>query len=369
MSNWYSSSGTPWAIRCRAVLCGGKNLRGFTLIETLVTLAIFTVILGGFFTAYLSQLKYTARETAGAESDVELTVARNILLRDLNLAGYGLADDYSATTGFSPEAAHGSSTDPDDLILMGTALSMGNRASHHWTYVSDNGSPATFHVWGDAREDVETDDRVILMEPSTKKLLVQGDEPNNWLFLYNGSNADLKTRPPSPSPGTAYDNPPIGTLVYALASSDAARPYWTVRYHLGGNRPKACATGSKSLLRAESDKTDDPAGGASMLSCVLDMEVAYGLDRDENGTIDTWDDGGNDYVKDYTASLERRRLKEIKVYLLVQAGAWDKDYTFPLASIRVGEGASIGRDIDLSAEQRHYRWRLVTVSKTLRNLR
>jgi prepilin-type N-terminal cleavage/methylation domain-containing protein len=86
-----------------------RGSRGFTLVEILVTLAIFTIILGGFFSAYLSQLKHTTRETKGAEAEIELGIAKGVLLRDLELAGYGLADDYSAVTSstFAPLAAKG----------------------------------------------------------------------------------------------------------------------------------------------------------------------------------------------------------------------------------------------------------------------
>lgn len=352
-----------------------EDPKGFTLIEIMVTLAIFTIVMGGFFSAYLSQMKHTTREYKGAEAEIELGVAKNILLHDLDLAGYGLADDYSAASGFTvPVAAKGTDHGPDDLYLMGTSLSIANRASQEWTFMSSAGSPPTFHTWGDAREDLGDKDRVILMEPSTKKLLVQGTGTLNWLFRYSGSPPNVTTPPNlSATSATAFDKPSLGTLVYALygdsSSAEAAQPYWAVHYYLSGDSPSGCATGTQSLLRAESDQTVDPDHGDPMLSCVLDMEVAFGVDLDENGTIDTWDNGGATYVNGYSADLLRKRLKEVKVYLLIQSSNYDRDYTFPLTSIRVGQGTNVGRDVDLNAEQRKYRWRLVTFSKTLRNLR
>ncbi|HKK00733.1 MAG TPA: prepilin-type N-terminal cleavage/methylation domain-containing protein, partial [Desulfuromonadales bacterium] len=82
----------------------GWRSRGFTLVEILIALAVFSIILTGFFSAYLSQLKHTTYETRGAESEIELGIAKGVLQRDLELAGYGLADDYSAVTSktFAP---------------------------------------------------------------------------------------------------------------------------------------------------------------------------------------------------------------------------------------------------------------------------
>ena len=152
-------------------------------------------------------------------------------------------------------------------------------------------------------------------------------------------------------------------------------PYWTVRYYIGsGQRPTGCAVGSNSLLRVETDTPDPnvlPGNGDPLLACVLDMEIAFGLDTDEDGTIDTWDDGGVT-GSGYTADLQRKRLKEVKVYLLVQSGNRDRDYTFPNNNIQVGETIgtdTVGRSVPLTTEQRHYRWRMVTITKTLRNLR
>lgn len=353
----------------------GPGDGGFTLVEILIALAVFGIILTGFFSAYLSQLKHTTYETRGAESEIELGIAKGVLQRDLELAGYGLADDYIAVTSktFAPLAAWGNdggTDNPDDLILAGTALSLKNRATQEWTYMSDSGPD--FHVWDDVRQDVVPDDRVILMEPSSKTLLAEGGE---WLFQYNGSDA----APTAVTGGAAFSKDSVGTLAYALygapsGGDEATQPYWTVRYYIGsGETPLGCADKSNSLLRAETDQFDTPKPdhGDPLLACVLDMEIAFGLDTDGDGAIDTWDDGAKT-SKDYAEETLRKRLKEVKLYLLVQSGSRDKDYTFPLASIPVGEtleGTTVGRSVTLTAEQRHYRWRMVTLTKTLRNLR
>ncbi len=99
------------------------------------------------------------------------------------------------------------------------------------------------------------------------------------------------------------------------------------------------------------------------------MQVAFGLDADENGTIDLWDNGGTAAAGYDIQSLEKR-LKQVRVYLLMQNSKRDQSYTFPQASVRVGEAAlGTGDNIALTAEQRKYKWKLLTYSETPRNLR
>jgi type IV pilus assembly protein PilW len=351
--------------------------RGFTLVEILVTLGIFSIIMAGVFSAYITQMGHTTREYKVAESEIELGIAKNLILRDLEMAGYGLADDYDGL-GFDPRAYGATNGNPDTLTLKGTALGLDSRASQGWTYISDAGDPGAsippnFEEWGDAREDVRTGtngDLVILMEPSTKKLLsetVSGSR--EWLFRYNGPLLNVTTF----SGDQALSNPSLGTLVYGLSTTGATtptKPYSTVVYHMAADpsgNPRACAPGTLSFLRVESRTTETPTGGRPVLACVLDFEVIFGLDTNEDGSIDLPDDGGATAAS-YSASDQRKRLRQVKVFLLVQSGKRDSGYTYPDTSIHVGD-ADGGEDVDLTAEQRKYRWRLVALTTTPRNLR
>jgi prepilin-type N-terminal cleavage/methylation domain-containing protein len=354
--------------------------KGFTLIEIFVSMAIFAIIVTAVYEAFISQMKHSAREYKIAESEMELGIAKNIIGRDLAMAGFGLADDYSAVSGFNIPRPVRFRAAPYTLILTGTALGLRSRAAQGWTYMSsvDVGNVPSFHTWNDAREDVRTDpggivnrnDAVIIMEPSTKKLLAQGAE---WLFRYNGStNANLTTL----SGNADYTNSTIGTLVYGLHRADetpATQPYYAVSYYLddGSNNPSVCAPNTFSLMRAESDTTDytagTPAGGNRILACVRDFQVAPCLDTDGDGAVDNWDPTA---ANGYDVQTLKKALKQIKMYILVQAGNRDNGYTYPDQSIRVGDiSLGTGRIINLTDEQRRYRWRLVSLSVTPRNVR
>jgi len=68
--------------------------RGASFIELMVALAIFLLVMGGILGVYIALTGHSAREYRIAESVMEIEIAKNIIERDIMMAGYGLADDY-----------------------------------------------------------------------------------------------------------------------------------------------------------------------------------------------------------------------------------------------------------------------------------
>jgi hypothetical protein len=162
------------------------------------------------------------------------------------------------------------------------------------------------------------------------------------------------------------------------SGSEIPRPYYVVQYRLGGNAsdmPKTCARGTRSIQRVEivNGESIEP-----LLACVRDIQVAFGVDSSspEDGIIDVWDNGGT-LLSAYDRQAMKSRLKQVRVYILVQNGNRDADYLYANPDnpgnperIRVGDmSLGIGRDISLTAEQRLYRWRLISMTITPRNSR
>ncbi len=353
--------------------------KGVTFAELLIVVAIFSIVITGVYSVYLAQVKHSTREHRIAESEMELEIIRNFFERDILMAGYGLADTYcngpaddasclsgskcglepSFCTPIAIKATDGSS---DTLTLMGTALGTLSRGSQGWSYLRT--SAPSFRSWGDAREDIQNGDRVVYMEPNTKTLLTTGSQ---WRFNYPNSPTTEK-----------------GTIAYGLHTGDIIRPYYSVQYRLGGdpsNIPMTCAppkTGEnavRSLLRAE---TSNGEFVRPVLDCVRDLQVAFGLDNlSDDGVIDCWDNGGVEAASYDDATL-KRRLKQVKVFLLVQLGQRDPDkYVYEKdAEILVGDqfltscgGGAVGRNVPLTDDQRRYRWKVLCLSVTPRNLR
>lgn len=365
-----------------------QGVGGTTLTELLITLAIFSVVMAGVYSVYTIHVHHAIREYRLAQSEIEIVIARNIIERDVMMAGYGLADDYNGliftpdpmSLGATDSIAPGSTINPvggtypttglagaDSLYMMGTALGIYSKASQGWTYLKKT-SPAEFQRWGDVREDIQVNDRVIYIEPNTKAIIADGTA---WRFIY-------------PSVPNFFGHEGRGALLYGLSrpphgsGAEIPRPYYVVQYRLGGaaaDMPKTCARGTRSLQRVEMTHGESIE---PLLACVRDIQVVFGIDASspEDGIIDVWDNGGI-LASSYDYQALKRRLKQVRVYILVQNGNRDADYLYVNPdnpsnpdAIRAGDvNLGIGRDITLTAEQRRYRWRLIALSITPRNLR
>jgi prepilin-type N-terminal cleavage/methylation domain-containing protein len=356
-----------------------KNRNGMSLIELLIVLAIFSIVMAGLYSAYQTVLRQGLKEYRLAESEVELQIGRSVLHRDMAMAGYGLADDYGGA--FSPVAIGAAEGTPDTLNLMGTALGREARSTQAWSYTQDTDATAlaSFRsTWDDPREILKDGDEwVIYIEPNVKRLLTVAPSTNqstelSWLFPYPGSGTN---------PGPELEK---GVLVYGLQKSTdtkATVPYYTVTYTLGGTPPKVCAPGTQNLTRSETRNND--TNPQPLLNCVLDFQVAFGLDSNGDEIIDCWDNGGQTAAT-YNNTTRKERLKQVRAFVLVQEGSMDAGYTYknPQADpstptkVRVGDslltacgGGGVGREVTIGADQLHYRWRVITVSVTPRNLR
>ncbi len=363
-------------------LAGGNN-RGLTLIEMLVVLTLFSLVMAALFQSFNAQVRMgIVKEYRTAESEMELGISKNLIARDLSMAGYGIAER-QGIGGLAPvvavTGADGGSA-PDTLTLRGTAIGMRKGAAQGWTYVKTAPPTITFAAWNDAREDLRTGSAVVVMEPNTKEWKTTAS--GAWLFTYNGPTADLTAG------GAPYTELKEGDLVYgfwtpgSVTDPPPGQPYYNVQYTHGTVVPLStnCGPGTKNLERTEEGVT------SAIMNCVLDFQFALGLDRDGDGAVDLWDNGATAFNADVAAGRPpdelNRQLRQIRAYVLVQVGSEDPNYTYSnpdpayadnLNLIRVGDltlqGGAVGRDYPLSDPQRRYRWRVLSVAVTPRNIR
>jgi prepilin-type N-terminal cleavage/methylation domain-containing protein len=365
-----------------------RTHRGVTIIELLVVLSIFSVVMAGLYSSYSVQMKAGVREYRLAESEMEFQIGKMVLERDLAMAGYGIADDYSAlATSFTPTVAAATNANPDTLTITGTALGRESRAAQAWSYTMIDSAATTSNYYPfatpastfqDARENLRPNDVIIYMNPTTRTLLASslGANPitnRSWLFPFPQNGAP--SRPDPLEMGVvAYglQTQPTGTAPYADT------PYYTVKYSLGGTPPSYCEPTTQNLLRSEDRQNPAIDQGQPIFNCVLDFQVAFGIDTTEDGLIDCWDNGGQTEAAGYPVAVLRTRLKQIKVYILVQQGKMDLNYTSP-ASITVGDGSlnacplgsvgGVGRIFPITAALKHYHWKVLALSVTPRNIR
>jgi prepilin-type N-terminal cleavage/methylation domain-containing protein len=369
---------------------------GITLLELIIVMAIFSLVMAGLYSAHQVQIQQGISETRRAETSMEGNIASAIIERDFMMAGYGLAEDYSeapvAISSNPPLAAlatdntntvtssNTGSVGSDTITLNGTAVAIGSSVSQGWTYLQNfvSGSTPTFRTWTDPMENLSSSNTVIIIEPTRRQLLAL-TSPNEWSYTYSNSVSDLKSVPSNIT--FPFMEQSVGVVVYGLGNSSV--PYNTVTYKLGGTVGSACAPGTANLLRVENGSAQP------VLNCVLDFQVAFGLDTDDDGLLDYWDNGGataHTWGGLTGPAILNRRLKQIRAYILVQDGNKVQNYTYNNPDtvylsvsgksadwIRVGDinltGGAIGRDFQLSPQQRSYKWKVLSYAITARNIR
>jgi prepilin-type N-terminal cleavage/methylation domain-containing protein len=384
---------------------------GFTLVELMVTMVIFVIVIAaasGIFTGLLTQFKQQSRI---AETNIEGIIGLEILRYDIEHAGYGLpwggliAYTESAVNPFNlndspnPPRAIVSWNDIGGGYVGGTdylvikALNVAKtdltaNSPEKWTLLKDPTSvpfdpPTPFNPreWGtltgseDAAQTLQAGDRVIVFEGPTataERVLVTNG--GAFYTTYGANGANLTADPWQPREVNET------RLVYGLSSASdplPVRPFNRADYFVQtpAAMPRRCAAGTGILYKAI--MSHDAAGTFTLLpllDCVADMQVGYALDNNEDGSF-VDGEGGDAYGDDITvltAQQIRTRVKEVRVYILAHEGQRDTNYTYPNATITVGE-SGLGRIFTFAAsgiaDWQNYRWKLYTLVAKPNNLR
>jgi hypothetical protein len=170
-------------------------------------------------------------------------------------------------------------------------------------------------------------------------------------------------------------------VVYGIApaaASDIRMPFNRADFYMRvpATLPSRCAAGTGILYKATVNHGDDPtttpvevAGQLTELplhDCVADMQVVYEGDFNDDGISDVTDD-----ISPMTAA-EVRRTTQVRVYILAQEGQRDSTFTFNTNPFYVGD-AGMGRPFNFAtagiANWQNYRWKLLTIIVSPRNLR
>jgi hypothetical protein len=149
-------------------------------------------------------------------------------------------------------------------------------------------------------------------------------------------------------------------LVYGINNSDSnppRRPFNRADYYVAkpANFPSRCAPNTGILYKATMNHNDiGSLNPQPILDCVADFQVVFGLDNDENGILDGYNN--NITLPVLTAKQIRTRVKEVRIYILTHEGRKDQNYRHSTNIITVGE-FGLGRDFDLGANL-NYRWKV-----------
>jgi prepilin-type N-terminal cleavage/methylation domain-containing protein len=380
-----------------------NNQRGFTLIELFIVMAIFVIALAISSDTFSLILRQSVQQSKIAEVQIETTVGLNILRTDIEHAGYGLPWAFQSSISYneavSDTVCGGATTDPANYndstgnppraILGGNNLCINSSdylaikavnvarsdTAQRWSYIVTGSNPKT---WGS--EDISNGERVIVIQPSA------GETTYRQLVM-NGSTFYTTYSSTAFSASFSPDDTSEMFIIYGVDSDTNLRmPFNRADYYISTSSvPSTCASGTGVLRKAILSHASGAFPGASMLpilDCVADMQVIYVLDMDENGTALTSSNADGSSVSSAegataatvqstlaSAELLRKRLKEVRVYILSHEGQKDVRYTYPSSTITVGDSV-LGKTFDLTAitDYQNYRWKVYPLAVKPKNL-
>jgi len=379
---------------------------GFTLVELMITMVIFVFFIAAasqVFTGLLTQFK---QQSKMAETNIEGIVGLEMLRQDVEHAGYGLpwyglvaysessTNPYSlndSTTTAAPRAVlsknNATFSSPNNIFngsdyLVIKSVNVGrNDACQKWTLLkaAPFTSPYNPRKWTPALtppqgEDLASTDRVIVLRPGST-------DANGRTLVVDGANdfttfSDV-TSHPSPNPWPPADTSETRIVYGVDPDTDLRMPfnradYVVRRFDSGGTNitPARCAPNTGVLEKAVVNQGNGAFSYLPLLDCVADMQVIYALDNNEDGDFvdgaGTPADGYSDDITTapLTAQQIRKRVKQVRVYILSHEGQRDVNYTYPTNPITVGE-FGLGRSFNFVTagitDWQNYRWKIYTI--------
>ncbi len=146
--------------------------RGFTLVELLVSMLIFTLVIAAVITVFVSQHRKTIQVQNVSSLQTDAQVAFEILKWDLRMAGFGLGPENTIII-----SKDGGADSADQITIYGAALGLELATTHfNISNFSAIGSATnellTTYWWGeDTVRNIRSGDYIIGIEPDTRLLL------------------------------------------------------------------------------------------------------------------------------------------------------------------------------------------------------
>lgn len=370
-----------------------RNRSGMTLVEVLIAMGILLIIVALVSDSFLNIVTQSAKQSSLSETEMEGLVGLEVLKNDLESAGFGLPWQYQGSlpnyseagtgnvcggTGVNPAIFNDSASQPprpvlgannrcfnesDYLVIKATSVAR-NMAAQRWTYVDQDG-PKT---WESQEQNFTNGDKIILVQPKAGENIIRR--------LVTGTSF-WYSYPPTITPSETESR----FIAYGINGFDNPNnprfPFNRADYYIStSNVPSSCAPNTGVLRKAvlSHSGTDFPSGNLlPLIDCVADFQVIFGFDMNEDGTVGTFatpdgstvssNEGGTPSLVITTlsnASTIRKRLKEIRAYILTHEGGYDRNYRYPATTVQVGD-FGLGKTFNLTSidEYQRYRWKVL----------
>ncbi|MBI4689032.1 MAG: prepilin-type N-terminal cleavage/methylation domain-containing protein [Nitrospirae bacterium] len=315
------------------------NRAGTTLVELMVTLAIFSIIMGMMYSVYNAFLKAATAERKVAKTEMDVFAVSWPLIKEIQTAGFGIPSTGTCTPAVTGAVASG------ELVIHSTASGDDSAAG---TYAYVTGTTCMLST-----TDIPMGSKAVVISSTTKKQLSPAGSP---VTVSTSTSSYISTG----CEGTLYQN----NMVYWIPWTSQAgalecyRTTYTMRdYDPASSKPAMCASGTKKLSRKA-----DASGSADfrpMLDCVRALAYRFGCIND-SGNL-TWH---SDTA--CTGATGSPVLKLVKVGMVMQSGT-RRDSQSPQTINLFEDLGGNWTTVNLTDEQRYYKWRELEYTVTLRN--
>jgi len=365
---------------------------GFSLIELIVYLAILTVLMSAVVISFHGTTYRVFQQSGIAETKIETDVGLELLRSDLEHAGFGLP--WQSTTNMNytePVPLAGASTDiPRALISEDLSANSHNGADYlviratnvirgvsgqKWGYVGRK-IDHTIDVQSMSSDVFENTDRVIVLRPETSNGVYRQLVMDGATYATQPTLAEMATFAPDATP-----NDPDGEryLVYGVNDASIKRPFNRTDYFISAaNVPTLCAPNTGVLVKVTANQANDNLSlPMPIVDCVADFQIIYYRDTNGDGGWDLRSDANG--LAGLSAEQIRNQVKAIRCYLLTHEGGKDDHFTYANNAINVGEvdtdgttllaGRSFTLDTIIGGNWANYRWKVVSLAVTPKNLK
>ena len=307
--------------------------KGFTITELLVTIFIVGVVFSAAYITYIKLLKGFKSESEKISSQIENLVGLEILRLDLEHVGYGIP--YNET---KPVLEWNSTA--KSLILRSTLNNTKQSTKGYAILKCNSGS---FNISLDARED------------SSANMTIITTENREFFDIASVSGSSIITSNTC-SNGKVYIGFPLRNEVYSGSANDCDISRCERITYLLSNSSliDRCNPNTFNLLRRVGVSS---TGGEPVLNCVADWTITFDIDSNGNGVIDSGEE--NQQTLPSTNLEIRSKLKAINIYILVQEGRKDPEYTYSQATTCGSDKCVVvnGELLKLPSNYENYRWK------------
>ncbi|MFA7402910.1 MAG: prepilin-type N-terminal cleavage/methylation domain-containing protein [Pelobacteraceae bacterium] len=366
-----------------------ENDKGFTLIELIVVMAIFSMIIMVSARAFETIMAQSSQMKKASESNIEGVVGLEMLRKDLESAGYGLpwgfvtgityaeadvATDF-IVEGFDPMSLNDSPSDVPRAvasgvientkkILDGSGKSNGgssylaiksvnvafNDAARKWSFVNFSASVTSgtndsyIRQWSSAPENFSAADSIITLVSSYSSVAGSSERQlvsvsnTDFSYKYSGIHPPNDIYKPLGRITRPSDNAVITTDLYAVhginnlgsGANTIRMPFNRADYYLKrpqSNMASYCNKGTGVLYKGLIVNSTSDSGGGYLQYPLLDCvgDMQVVYELDTSGT------GNIAYLNTLaglTALDVRNQLRSIRVYILAHEGKKDRNFNY-----------------------------------------